>query len=169
MGYLYFFTSLIPRLFYLNSQNIKFIRNNFWVIMRIHNKLTNCDDKHVHFAVNIRSIGVLYAKCPRRVSLNWDNLLSSHLLSKFAFSALTLSVGQQGGHSAYKKLRVVGCWRGSVWSEVQTCTRSSWCHCHSLSLAPVTSRLVLPFWYRLTRVVPDKWPLNGCVCVCYYM
>ena len=22
------------------------------------------------------------------------------------------------------------------------------------------------FWYRLTRVVPDKWPLNGCVCVC---
>ena len=22
------------------------------------------------------------------------------------------------------------------------------------------------FWYRLTRVVPDKRPLNGCVCVC---
>ena len=22
----------------------------------------------------------------------------------------------------------------------------------------------LPFWYRLTRVVPDKGPLNGCVC-----
>ena len=22
------------------------------------------------------------------------------------------------------------------------------------------------FWYRLTRVVPDKGPLNGCVCVC---
>ena len=22
------------------------------------------------------------------------------------------------------------------------------------------------FWYLLTRVVPDKWPLNGCVCVC---
>ena len=29
----------------------------------------------------------------------------------------------------------------SVWSEVQT-------------------------WYRLTRVVPDIGPLNGCVCVC---
>jgi len=38
-------------------------------------------------------------------------------------------------------------------------------HCHSLSLASVKSRLVLPFWYRLTWVVPDKWPLNGCVCV----
>ena len=27
------------------------------------------------------------------------------------------------------------------------------------------TRLVLPFWYRLTWVVPEKWPLNGCVCV----
>ena len=35
-----------------------------------------------------------------------------------------------------------------------------------LSLASVKSRLVLPFWYRLTRVVPDKGPLNVCVCVC---
>ena len=42
----------------------------------------------------------------------------------------------------------------------------SWCHCHSLSVASVKSRLVLPFWYRLTRVVPDKGPLNGCLCVC---
>ena len=25
---------------------------------------------------------------------------------------------------------------------------------------------VPPFWYRLTWVVPDKGPLNGCVCVC---
>jgi len=41
-------------------------------------------------------------------------------------------------------------------------------HCHSLSLASVKSRLVLPFWYRLTRVVPDKGPLNGCVRVCVY-
>ena len=24
----------------------------------------------------------------------------------------------------------------------------------------------LPFWYRLTRVVLDEGPLNGCVCVC---
>ena len=38
-------------------------------------------------------------------------------------------------------------------------------HCHSLSLASVKSRLVLPFWYRLTRLVPEKGPLNGCVCV----
>ena len=40
------------------------------------------------------------------------------------------------------------------------------CHCHSLSLASVKSRLVLPFWYRLTWVVLEKRPLNGCVYVC---
>ena len=38
-----------------------------------------------------------------------------------------------------------------------------------LSLASVKSRLVLPFWYRLTWVVLDKGPLNGCVCVCVYL
>jgi len=52
----------------------------------------------------------------------------------------------------------------SVWSDVQICIWPSWCHCHSLSLASVKSRLVLPFWYWLTRVIPDKGPLNGCVC-----
>jgi len=35
-------------------------------------------------------------------------------------------------------------------------------HCHSLPLASVKSRLVLPFWYRLTQVVLVKRPLNGC-------
>ena len=53
----------------------------------------------------------------------------------------------------------------SVWSEVQTCPWPSWCHCHSMFLASVKSRLVLPFWYRLTWAVPDKGPLNVCVCV----
>jgi len=67
-------------------------------------------------------------------------------------SALTLLVGWQEGHP--------------VWSEVQTCIWPSGCHCHSLSLASVKSRLVLPFSYWLTRVVPEKGPLNGCVCVC---
>jgi len=38
------------------------------------------------------------------------------------------------------------------------------CHCYSLYLAPVRSRLVLPYWYRLTRVVPDKGPKTG-VCI----
>ena len=47
--------------------------------------------------------------------------------------------------------------------------------CHAtnltLSLASVKSRLVLPFWYRLTRVVPDKGPLSipVFVCVCVFL
>ena len=60
------------------------------------------------------------------------------------------------------KNRVVGCWCGlSVWSKVHTCIWPSWCHCHSLSLASVKSRLVLPFWYWLTWVVPEKGLWNG--------
>jgi len=35
-----------------------------------------------------------------------------------------------------------------------------------LPLASLKSRLVLPFWYRLTRMVPNEGPLNVCVCVC---
>ena len=35
-----------------------------------------------------------------------------------------------------------------------------------MSLASVKSRLVLPFRYQLTRVVPDKGPLNVHACVC---
>ena len=66
------------------------------------------------------------------------------------------------------KNSVVGCWCGCLswlWSKVQTCIWPSWCHSHSLSLASVKSRLVLPFWYRLNWVYPEKGPLNGCVCV----
>ena len=48
---------------------------------------------------------------------------------------------------------------------MQTCIWPSWCHCHSLSLASVKSRLVLPFWYRLIWVVLENGPLYGCVCV----
>ena len=89
-------------------------------------------------------------------------------VSAYAFIALTLLVGRQEGHPACKKLSGgVLAWL-SVWSEVQTYIGPSRCHCHSLSLASVKSRLVLPFWYRLTWVVPDKGPLNGCVCVCVW-
>ena len=82
----------------------------------------------------------------------------------FAFSALTLLAGRQEGHPACKKLSgEVLAWL-SVWSKVQTCIWPSWCHCHSLSLASVKSRLAVPFWYWLIPVVLDKGPLNQCVC-----
>jgi len=40
-------------------------------------------------------------------------------------------------------------------------------HMAQLMPLPLTvSYSVLPFWYWLTWVVPDKGPLNWCVCVC---
>jgi len=53
-----------------------------------------------------------------------------------------LLVGWQKGHPTCKKLSGgVLVWL-SVWSKIQ---------------------IGVPFWYRLTRVVLDKGPLNGCV------
>ena len=94
-------------------------------------------------------------------------IIAAVLCQVAAFSALTLLVGRQEGHPACKK-QVVGCWRG--------CLSGAWCRLaygpadaiatHSPSLASVKSRLVFPFWYRPTQIVPEKRPLNGCVCVC---
>ena len=89
-----------------------------------------------------------------------------------AFSALMLLVGRQEGHPACKKLSggTVGCWHGylsgarcrlAYGPADATATHCSW---------SVKSRLVLPFWYWLTLVVPEKEPLNRCVvCVCDYL
>ena len=88
------------------------------------------------------------------------------LFSIVAFSALTLLVGWQEGYPAWKKLSGGVLVWSSVWSEVQTCICPSWCHCHSLSLASVKSRLVLPFWYRLTRSPGKRAVKRVCVCLC---
>ena len=77
----------------------------------------------------------------------------------FAFSALTLLVGRQEGHPACKKLS------GGVLAWFICLERGADLHISQLmplpftsqSLAPVKSRLVLPFWYRPTGV---------CVCMC---
>ena len=101
--------------------------------------------------------------CHTTFNIRLDNQHYSSV-DRFAFSALTLLVGRQEGHPACKKQSGgVLAWL-SVWSKMQTCIWPNWCHCHSLSLASVKSRSVLPFWHRLTWVVPEKGPLNGCVC-----
>ena len=67
-----------------------------------------------------------------------------------------------GGRKGIRPVKnwVVGYWRGYV--SGARCRRvwPSWCHYHSLSLASVKSRLVLPFWYWLTRVVPEEAQLS---------
>ena len=81
----------------------------------------------------------------------------------YAVSALTLLVGRQEGHPACKKTEwwgagVVICpERGGLAYGPADTTAT---HCLLLS------RLVLPFWYQLTRVVPEKEPLHGCMYVC---
>ena len=111
----------------------------------------------------------LILQCSCLLSYDYWVQFSSYVSCIFyAFSALTLLVGRQEGHPACKKLSGgVLAWL-SVCSEVLTCTCPSWCHCHSLSLASVKSRLVLHFWYRLTWIVPEKRLLNGCVCILYF-
>jgi len=76
-----------------------------------------------------------------------------------------------GGRKGIRPVKdwVVGCWRGYL--SGASCrlaygpADATVTHC----LASVKSRLILPFWYRLTRVVLDTGPLNGCVCVCIWM
>jgi len=34
----------------------------------------------------------------------------------------------------------------------------------SSSPASLKSRMVLPFWYRLTKIIRKKKPLSGCCC-----
>ena len=78
-----------------------------------------------------------------------------------AFSALTLLVGRQEGHPACKKTERWGA------GMVICLERGADLHMAQLMPLPLAvSRLVLPFWYRLTWVVPDKGPLNACACVC---
>ena len=77
---------------------------------------------------------------------------------------MTLLVGWREGHQAVKNE-----WWGT--GMVICLERDADLHMAQLMPLPLTvscfskTRLVLPFWYRLTRVVLEKGPLNGCVCV----
>jgi len=59
----------------------------------------------------------------------------------------------------------VGCWRGYLsgarFRLAYGPADATATHCLLLSKIQIG----LPFWYRLTRVVPEKGPLNGCVSV----
>ena len=100
------------------------------------------DGKVIVFILQLRCVTLSFA---------WKNTWITR-----AVSALSLLVGRQEGHPACKKLSgEVLAWL-SLWSEVHTCIWPSWFHCHSLLLASVKSRLVLPFWYWVTWVVPEK-------------
>jgi len=77
-------------------------------------------------------------------------------------------VGQQEGHLACKKLE----WWGA--GMVMCLVQSADLHMAQLMPLPLNiscsskSRLVLPFWCRLTQVVPDKIQ-EGCKMVCVFV
>jgi len=106
-------------------------------------------------------------RCCRCTAITVKLLLFCYSLSEYCMVPSVLWRCWLGGRKGIRPVKTE--WWGlawlSVWSEVQTCTWPGGFHCHSLSLASVKSRLVSPFWYQLTRVVPEKGPLNGCVCV----
>jgi len=74
-----------------------------------------------------------------------------------------LLVGWQEGHLACKKLGagvVISLERGADMYIAQLMPLPLTVPCLS------KIQIALPFWYQLTRVVPDKGPLSVCVCVC---
>ena len=117
----------------------------YWLITILSCPVSQTLDWHLFFiSLDVmQTLTVSYWCC---LSLNIYLLVLVHISVFFlTFSALMLLVGWQEGHPVCKKLSGgVLAWL-SVWSKVHTCIQPSWCHCHSLSLASVKSRLVLPF------------------------
>jgi len=88
----------------------------------------------------------------------WENNFSSFPhITVSAFSALTLLVGGR------KSIRTVKNWVAwlSVWSEVQTCIRPSWCQCHSMSQCGFTFLVPAHLGSPGKRAI--KW-VRVCVC-----
>jgi len=81
-----------------------------------------------------------------------------------SFSALMLLVGWQEGHPACKKTE----W----WCAGVVICLEQGADLHMAQLMPLTvscfSELVLPLWYWLTGVIPEKGLLNMCACVSFY-
>ena len=88
--------------------------------------------------------------------------------SKIAPSTSVLWHCWLGGRKGIRPVKnwVVGCWRGYLSGARCSLAYGPADATATHSLASVKSRLVSPFWYWLTWVVPEKGPLNGCVCVC---
>jgi len=72
-----------------------------------------------------------------------------------------------GGRKGIRPVKnwVVGCWYGYLSGVRCRLAYSPADATATHSHASVKSRLVLSFWYRLTRAVLEKGLLNGCVCV----
>jgi len=92
----------------------------------------------------------------RNTSLQFTEL---HLSTVVNFSSV-LWCCWLGGRKGIRPVKKTEWWGASV---VISPEQGADLHMAQLMPLPVKSRLVLPFWYWPTRVVPAKGPLNGCV------
>jgi len=99
----------------------------------------------VHFANFSQSL-IPVSRNTHRFNTLLDSIPhSSSLYCVFPFSVLTLLVGWQEGHPACKKTERWGAGVVICLERAADLHMPSWCHCHSLSLASVKSRLVFTF------------------------
>ena len=87
-------------------------------------------------------------------------------IGNVTYRALMLLAGWHEGHPACKKnlgKLVVRCWHGYLFGVRR---RLAYDPDDAVATHCLQSRLVLTSWYWLTRVVPDKGPLNRCLFVC---
>ena len=90
-----------------------------------------------------------------------------YLLDVICFQCFDTVSWVAGRAPSLKKIEWLGAAWLSVCSDVQTCIWPSWCHCHSLSLASVKSRLVFTFLVLAHLGSPGQRAVK-CVCVCVH-
>jgi len=103
----------------------------------------------------------------------WCRIFHLSLAARAAISALMLLVGRQEEHPDCKKLSgEMLAWLSGIGADLHVTQQMPLpltVSCSSKSKIGFTF-LVLPIWYLLTRVVPDKFQKSSktivCVCVC---
>jgi len=119
-------------------------------------------DNFPHSKLILLSTKLVSGRACSTTTVDTPWLVTTHWSAITALLLFVMLVGRQEGHPACKNT-VLGCWCGCLSGA------SADLHIAQLMPLPLTFscfRLVLPFWYRLTWVVPEKGLLNGCVCVC---
>ena len=97
-----------------------------------------------------------------RIITDCSSAVAYHLGCMYVFCLRCFdAVGWAAGRaSGLQKNWALGCWCGCLSGarcrEYADLHMPNWCHWHSLCLASVKSRSVLPFWCQLTWVVPEK-------------
>jgi len=105
------------------------------------------------FFLNLLS---LYGYCKSYISS-----FSTNIIPTVTFTPSVLLTLLVWGHPACKNW-VVRYWCGYLSGVQMICIWSSWCHCPPIISCSSKIQNGLPFWCRLTQVVLEKRPLNGC-------